>query len=193
MNQEKNSNTPQVEITQLLNRWGSGDHDALDDLMPLVYDELRKLARNYLQHERQNHTLQPTALIHEAYLRMIDQQNSSWQSRAQFYGLAAKIMRKHIGGPCRTKQANKRGGSQLRLTLSHAEKINNRSDVDLLVLNDALIDLAKLNPQHGSIVELRFFGGLTIEETASVLGLSDTTVERNWRFARAWLKSEMVR
>jgi len=193
MNQENNLNTPQIGITQLLVRWGGGDHAALDDLMPLVYDELRKLAQNYLRHERQNHSLQPTALIHEAYLRMIDQQSSSWQSRAQFYGLAAKIMRHILVDHARTKKANKRDGSKLRLTLTQAERIDRKPDVDVLALNDALIDLAKLNPQHSNIVELRFFGGLTIEETASVLGLSDTTVERSWRLARAWLRNEMQR
>jgi RNA polymerase sigma factor (TIGR02999 family) len=179
------------EITQLLQRWSSGDQSAVDELMPLVYNELRRLAKSYLRRERNVFTLQPTALVHEAYLRLIGQQNMSWQNRAQFFGLAAKLMRNILVDHARQRQAAKRGGAQYRLTLGEADRLGNEPDLDLVALDDALKALAAIKPQHSQVVEFRFFGGLTIEETAEVMGVSHATVEREWSFARAWLRREM--
>lgn len=179
------------QITHLLVQWSDGDQAALDKLMPLVYDELHKLAGAYLRRERLNHTLQPTALVNEAYVRLIAQGNASWQNRAQFFGLAAKLMRNILVDHARQHLAAKRGGEQYRLSLSKADRIGNKPGIDLLALDDALTDLTRTYPEHGRIVELRFFGGLTIEETAAALGLSHATVERGWSFARAWLRREL--
>ena len=178
-------------ITQLLIKWGTGDRSAFDELMPLLYDELRRLANSYLRQKNQHQTLQPTALVHEAYLRLVDRQTVSWQNRAQFLGLAAKVMRGVLVDESRAHLAAKRGGSQYRVSLVEADRFNNDSDVDLLALDEALRNLAALDSNYGQVVELRYFGGLTIAETAEVLGISDTTVERDWRFARAWLKREL--
>ena len=176
-------------VTQLLIDWGKGDQAALDRLMPLVYSELRRLATNYLRRERQGHTLQPTALVNEAYLRLVDQRNAKWQNRAQFFGISAQLMRRILVDHARQRQAVKRGGSeQQRLSITSAEKILKESGVDLLALNEALDELAKMDPQQSKIVELKFFGGLSIEETAEVLSISHATVERAWKMARAWLR-----
>ena len=174
-------------ITQLLRRWTDGDKAAANELMPLVYDELRRTAHAYLNRERHNITLEATALVHEAYLKLIDQQEMSFQGRAQFFGLAAKLMRNILVDRARERGALKRGGDQYRLSLSQVDRFLGKPDVDLVELDDALKQLAELNPRHSQIVELRFFGGLTIEETAEALGVSHGTVEREWRFARAWL------
>lgn len=180
-------------ITQLLVKWSNGDKAALDQLMPLVYNELRRLAGSYLRRQRRDHTLQPTALVNEAYLRLIGQHNVSLQNRAQFFGLAAKAMRSILVDHARHHHAAKRGGSDYTLSLSNADRLDNKPDVDLIALDDALNDLAALEPKHSRIIELRFFGGLTIEETAAVLGVSHATVERDWTLARAWLRREMSR
>ena len=183
---------PQDEnVTQLLGKWTGGDKSALDELMPLVYTELRSLARRYLKSERSGHTLQPTALVNEVYLRLVDQQNASFQSRAQFFGLAARLMRNILVDHARKRRTAKRGGEPYRLSLSTADRIGTKQDLDIVALDDALNRLSALNPQHGQTVELRFFGGLTIEETAAAMGLSHATVERDWSFARAWLRREM--
>lgn len=180
------------EISQLLGHWSSGDASAREKLLPLVYDELRRLARHYLSRERINHTLQPTALVHEAYLRMVDQQAVTWQSRAQFFGLAATLMRNILVDHARAHNADKRGGGEVLLSLNAAENSGaNAPDVNLIALDEALQRLAASAPQHARIVELRYFGGLTIDETANVLGVSHATVERDWAFARAWLKKEL--
>src|SRR4030095_11662165 len=151
-------------VTQLLVKWGEGDQKALDKLMPLVYSELRRLASNYLRRERQNHTLQPTALVNEAYLKLIDQKNAHWQNRAQFYGVAAQLMRRILVDHARQHQAAKRGGSdQQRLSITSAEQIIQQPQVDLQALNEALDELATMDPQQSRVVELRFFGGLSIE------------------------------
>ncbi len=181
------------EITQLLLEWSNGDRAAADKLMPLVYDELRRLARSYLSRERANHTLQPTALVHEAYMRLIDQSSVSWQGRAQFFGLAAQLMRNVLVNHARRRKASKRGGAGHALSISKADRIAGRPDVNFVALDDALKGLAAIKPEHSRIVELRFFGGLTIEETAEVLGTSHATVERSWSFARAWLRRELSR
>jgi len=180
-------------ITQLLDKWSSGDKTALDQLMPLVYDELRRLAKSYLRRQRQNHTLQATALVNEAYLRLIGQSTVSLQNRAQFFGLAATLMRNILVDHARAQHAANRGGSQYMLSISKADRLSAKPALDLVALDDALKDLAAIKPQHSRLVELRFFGGLTIEETAQLLGVSHATVERDWSFARSWLRREMSR
>jgi RNA polymerase sigma factor (TIGR02999 family) len=178
-------------ITQLLLRWSEGDSSAREKLMPLVYEELRRLAARYLRRERLNHTLQPTALVNEAYLRLIDQQKVEWQNRAQFFGLAAKLMRNILVDHARSHQAAKRGGENYSVSLSRADRVSAASAVDLVALHETLERLTTHDPQKSNIVELRFFGGLTIEETAEVLDISHATVERDWKMARAWLRREL--
>jgi RNA polymerase sigma factor (TIGR02999 family) len=178
-------------LTQLLVRWGDGDKAALDELVPLVYQELRRLANSYLQRERHNHSLQPTALVHEVYLRLAGQEIAGFQGRAQFFGLAARVMRNVLVDHARAQKRAKRGGSQIKLSLAQADRFDNREEVDLIALDDALNELAATNPQHSQIVELRYFGGLTIEEAAEALGISHATVERSWKFARAWLRTRL--
>jgi RNA polymerase sigma factor (TIGR02999 family) len=179
-------------ITQLLIDWGKGDQAALEKLMPLVYNELRRLASNYLRRERASHTLQPTALVNEAYLKLVDQRNAKWQNRAHFFGISAQLMRRILVDHARQHQAAKRGGSnQKRLSITSAEQVAPQPEIDLLALNEALDELAKMDPQQGRIVELKFFGGLSIEETAEVLGVGHATVERDWKLARAWLRRQL--
>ena len=179
-------------VTQLLVKWGDGDHKALDALMPLVYSELRRLAANYLRRERQNHTLQPTALVNEAYLKLVDQRSPHWQNRAQFYGVAAQLMRRILVDHARHHQAAKRGGSdQQRLSITSAGDLGEKPDFDLLALHEALEELKAFDPQQERIVELRFFGGLSIEETAEVMSIGHATVERDWKMARAWLRRKL--
>jgi RNA polymerase sigma factor (TIGR02999 family) len=184
-------------VTQLLVKWSEGDQKALDSLMPLVYSELRRLASNYLRRERQNHTLQPTALVNEAYLKLIDQKTAHWQNRAQFYGVAAQLMRRILVDHARQHQAAKRGGSnQQRLSITSAGQLGGKQlavepTIDLLALHEALEELTTMDSQQGRIVELKFFGGLSIEETAEVMGLGHATVERDWKMARAWLRRKL--
>lgn len=181
------------EISQLLVHWSQGDATAREKLLPLVYDELRQLARSYMRRERPNHTLQPTALVHEAYLRLVNEQHVTWQHRAQFFGLAAAVMRNILVDHARRQQAEKRGGGAFAVSLSEADRFSSQQEVNLLALDEALHQLAASSPQHARVVELRYFGGLTIEETAKVLEVSHATVERDWAFARAWLKKELTR
>lgn len=179
-------------ITQLLIDWGNGDQAALEKLMPLVYSELRRLATNYLRRERTGHTLQPTALVNEAYLKLVGQKNAKWQNRAQFFAISAQLMRRILVDHARRHQAEKRGGSeQQRLSITTAEELVKDPAIDLLALNEALDELAKMDPQQSRIVELKFFGGLSIEETAEVLGIGHATVEREWKSARAWLRRQL--
>ena len=179
-------------ITQLLLKWSEGDANALEKLMPLVYEELRRLAGNYLRRERQNHTLQPTALVNEAYLKLVDQKNARWKNRAQFYGVAAQLMRRILVDHAREHQAEKRGGRNAqRLSITSARAIADTPDVDVLAVHEALKELKQFDPQQERIVELRFFGGLSIEETAEVLGIGHATVERDWKIARAWLRQKL--
>ena len=180
-----------VGITQLLIRWSQGDQTALETLMPLVYDELHRMARSYLRGEGREHTLQPTALVYEAYLRLVNQPKVRWQDRAQFYGLASRLIRNILVDYARQQQARKRGGEQVRLTLQETDRVSVAPEVELIALNQALQSLAMIKPQHSRLVELRFFGGLSIAETAEVLGISHATAERNWNFARAWLRREL--
>jgi RNA polymerase sigma-70 factor, ECF subfamily len=181
----------QPNITQVLERWSNGEQSALDELLPLIYKELRRLAGNYIRRERHDHTLQPTALINEVFLRLIDQQDIKWQNRAHFFGIAAKLMRRILVDHARLHQAAKRGGAHYSLSLSKADRIASQPSVNLLTLHLTLQRLEELDPQQSQIVELRFFGGLTIEETAEVLSVSHATVERDWKMARAWLRHEL--
>jgi len=183
---------PDPSITQLLLKWSSGDKAALDDLIPIVYDELRKLAAKYLRLRSRSNTLQATALVHEAYVRLADQTNISMEHRAQFFGLAAKVMRDILVDHARKRLSAKRGGRQLHLSLTVADRFSSKPEIELIALDEALKQLAVTNPKHSRVVELRFFGGLTIEETARVMNLSHATTERYWSFARAWLRSELA-
>ena len=183
---------PPEGISQLLVKWSDGDEAALEDLMPLVYNELRRLANNYLRRERPGHTLQPTALVNEAYLKLVDQKNARWQNRAQFYGIAAQLMRRILVDHARLRHAEKRGGAeQQRLSITSAGDLAIKPDLDVLALHEALEELAVIDPQQSRIVELKFFGGLSIEETAEVMRLGHATVERDWKMARAWLRRRL--
>jgi len=183
--------TPPATITQLLIRWRGGDRAALDELAPHVYSELRRLAKYYLRQERPGHTLQASDLVHEAYLRLVDEKEIGWQNRAHFFGIAAVRMRHILVEHARGRQAAKRGGGEYRLSLSEADRLAEKRDVNLLALDDALRRLEAMDGQKARIVELRYFGGLTIEETAEVLKLSPATIKRDWSMARAWLRSEI--
>jgi len=182
---------PTGQVTELLARWRAGDRQALDSLMPLVYEELRRLARHYLREERPNHTLQSTALVHEAFMRLVGQHPPNWEGRAHFFGVAARLMRQILVDHARSHQAAKRGGNALTLSLDAEVAGPKGRDLDLLGLDAALNKLAERSPQQGRIVELRFFSGLTIEDTSEVLGISPATVKRSWTAARAWLYREM--
>lgn len=183
---------PAEAITELLIRWNAGDESALDKLMPLVESELRRLAGNYLRRERPGHTLQPTALVNEAYLKLVDQRDAKWQNRAHFYGIAAKLMRRILVDHARVKFAEKRGGAgQQRLSITSAQGLTATPDLDMLALHEALEELAQLDPQQERIVELKFFGGLSIDEVAEVLSIGHATVERDWKMARAWLRLKL--
>jgi RNA polymerase sigma factor (TIGR02999 family) len=184
---------PSKQITQMLVEWGNGRQEVLHDLMPLVYDELRRLAAHYLRHERPDHTLQPTALVHEAYLRLVDQTQVPWQNRAHFFGIAANLMRQILVNHALGHRAAKRGGTALKLTLDEAAGLSKERDVDLVALDEALTRLAVLDSQQGRIVEMRFFGGLSIEETAEVLRISPATVKREWTMAKAWLHCALTK
>jgi RNA polymerase sigma factor (TIGR02999 family) len=187
------SETPAPEsVTQLLVEWQNGSQQALEQLMPLVYAELRAIAGRYFSREASNHTLQSTALVHEAYLRLIGQQRVQWQNRAHFFGIAAQMMRRILVDHARHQQRAKRGGSDATLSLDEAMAVSEpAADVDLLALDEALTVLTRIDPRGARIVELRFFSGLTIEETAEVLAVSSGTIKREWSTARAWLYREM--
>jgi RNA polymerase sigma factor (TIGR02999 family) len=183
---------PSSPVTELLVRWRRGDREALEELMPLVYEELRRLAHHYLRQERADHTLQSTALVHEAYLRLAGQNPPQWQNRAHFFGIAAHIMRQILVEYARGRSTAKRGGNALTLTLDEAVAVPQGVDVDVVALDRALTELSGLDAQQGRIVELRFFAGLTIEDTSEVLGISPATVKRDWVAARAWLFRAMT-
>jgi len=181
----------QADVTRLLINWTNGDKKALEALMPMVYGELHRLAKRYLRRERSDHTLQSTALVHEAYLRMVDQKGMQWQNRAHFFAVAAQMIRRILVDHARTHNAEKRGGGALKLELDEAIGVPQRRDLNLVALDDAMNTLAEMDPQQGRIVELRFFGGLSIEETAEVLGISPATVKRDWAVAKAWLYRDL--
>ncbi len=180
-------------MTQLLVRWGDGDAAALDQMMPLVYRELRRIAGNHFRRERIDHTLQPTALVHEAYLRLVDQNSVDWKNSAQFYGLASTMMRRILVNHARSRQASKRGGSVIRVSLDSTSDPVEKRDVTLIALDEALEALNARDERKGRIVELKFFGGLKMAEIAEVLKVSIATVENDWRMARAWLYREVSR
>jgi RNA polymerase sigma factor (TIGR02999 family) len=179
------------DVTDLLIDLSRGDQNALNQLMPLVYDELRRLASRYLRHERRGHTLQTTALVHEAYLKLVEQQHASWENRIQFFAAAAQVMRHILVDYARSRRAFKRGGDFCRLSLDEAVLSSEEKDADLLTLNEALNGLAAIDTQQSRVVELRVFGGLTVEETAEALGISPRTVKREWSMAKAWLHKRM--
>ena len=180
------------DVTQLLENWSNGDRVALEKLMPLVYDELHRLAQRYLRMERSDHTLQSTALVHEAYLRMVEQKNVRWQNRARFFGVAAQSIRHVLVDHARSHKAAKRGAGAAKLSLDEAIGVPEKREVDLLALDETLERLSQLDPQQGHIVERRFFGGLSIEETAEALHISPATVKQDWVMAKAWLYQNLA-
>jgi RNA polymerase sigma-70 factor, ECF subfamily len=181
----------QRAATELLIAWGAGDTKARERMLPLVYDELRRLAASYLRRERPGHTLQPTALVHEAYMRLVDQRQVDWSNRAQFVGLAAVMMRRILVNHARDRVADKRGGGAEHVPLTLAGDRLGAPELNVLDLHDALERLAALDARKSQIVELKFFGGLTMDEIAQTIGVSVATVEREWKFSRAWLHQEM--
>jgi RNA polymerase sigma factor (TIGR02999 family) len=184
---------PSGDVTELLSEYREGNRDALDRLLPMVYGELRKIAARYMRAEGASHTLQPTALVHEAYMRLVDQRDVEWQNRAHFFGVAAQLMRRLLVDHARGRNRQKRGGGLLVVPLEEHDVAGPAPDsgLDLVALDGALDRLAELSPQQSRIVELRYFGGLSIEETAEVLGVSTMTVKRGWAMARAWLHREL--
>ena len=181
----------EATVTTLLTEWGRGDPEALQRLTPLVYDELRRLASHYLRKEGQPHTLQTTALVHEAYLRMVGQEPVDWDGRSHFFGIAARLIRQILVDEARKRQAQKRDSGGLILCFDDSVKLPVAGGVDLMRLDDALESLAQLDKQQSEIVELRFFGGLSIDEAALLMGISPRTVKREWAIARAWLFREL--
>lgn len=181
------------DVTQLLQSWSDGNRQALADLLPLVYDELRRLAASYMRFEAPGHTLQATALVHEAYMRLINQREVHWKSRAHFFGIAAQMIRRILVDHIRATRAQKRGSGFAALSLDEALGVSEKKNWEIMALDDALKTLAKFDPQQAKIVELRFFAGLSIEETAAIVGVSPATVKRDWVAAKAWLFRELSR
>ena len=180
-----------ADVSALLQAWSQGHVEARDRVMEVVYQELRRRAAAYLRRERAGHTLQPTALVHEAYLRLVDQNGTAWQNRAQFFGVASQIMRRILVDRARARKTTKRSGQWARVTLDESVAEHDPRNVDVLDVDAALTDLATFDARKGQVAELRFFGGLTLEETGHVLGLSVATVEREWKVARAWLYARL--
>jgi RNA polymerase sigma factor (TIGR02999 family) len=180
------------DVTQILREWNGEERAAAERLIPLVYDELRRLARDYLRRERGDHTLQPTALVHEAYLRLVDDRSLAWQDRAHFYGIAARLMRRILVDHARAHNASKRGGLQQKLVLDDACGVTEGGAPDLVALDGALENLARSYPRKSEVVELKFFGGLEAKEIAEVLRVSEKTVLRDWSFAKLWLCRELA-
>ena len=179
------------DVTELLIEWSNGDKAALDKLMPLIHEELRRLAHHYMSHERPGHTLQTTALVNEAYLRLVNRKGVHWQNRAHFFAIAATLMRSLLVDHARSHAYAKRGGDARKITIDEAMIVSQERAAEVVALDDVLKQLAIFDPQQSRIVELRFFGGLTIDETAEVLGLSPATIKREWSTARAWLYREL--
>lgn len=183
---------PAHDITRLLQAWGGGDKEALDQLTPLVYQELRRIARRMMARERPGHTLQTTALVNEAYLRLVDVENVSWQDRAHFFAIGARTMRRILVDFARSRSYRKRGGGEERVSIEESLIVTGRPGGDLLALDDALTRLAALDSRKSQVVELRFFGGLSVEETAEALKISPETLMRDWKMAKAWLYRELT-
>jgi RNA polymerase sigma-70 factor, ECF subfamily len=181
------------QITDLLRLWSDGDRGAIEKIMPLVYDELHRLAQRYMSRERPGHTLQTTALLNEAYLRLMDSALPNWEGRTQFFGVCAQVMRRVLVDWARSRGALKRGGDVRALEFSEALAAADEPDGDLVAVNDALIALEAIDPRKSQVVELRFFGGLSVKDTAEVLKVSPETVHRDWKFAKSWLKRELKR
>jgi RNA polymerase sigma-70 factor, ECF subfamily len=179
------------EVTQLLRAWSEGEQTALEKLMPVVYAELHRMAQRYIAYERPGHTLQATALVNEAYLRLVDYAQATWQDRAHFFAVCAQLMRRILVDWARSRQAAKRGGEVQRLELEEALVVVEAPGADLVALDEALKALAAMDPRKSQVVELRFFGGLSVEETAAVLKISAETVMRDWKFAKSWLRREL--
>src|SRR5437879_6610601 len=179
------------EVTKLLKAWSDGDQSALDKLMPLVYEELHRLAHQHMRREKPGHMLQTSALLNEAYLRLVDQSHVHWENRGHFFGIAARLMREILVDEARRRGYAKRGGGAIQVTLDEARTIAQEQSANVMALDDALKSLEQINSRQSRIVELRFFGGLSIEETAELLKVSPGTVMRDWTFARAWLRNEM--
>lgn len=184
---------PQSDVTELLLSWSDGNPQALEKLTPIIYEDLRRLARSHLRAERSEHTLQCTALVHEAYLRLVDQRNTRWHNRAHFFGVSAQLIRRILVDYARAQNAGKRGGGAAKLSIDESVAAAQEREVDVVALDDALQALARLDPQQARIVELRYFSGLTIEETAEVMQISTATVKRDWVIAKAWLRREISR
>jgi RNA polymerase sigma factor (TIGR02999 family) len=182
---------PQQNVTRLLVQLTDGNRAVLDQLLPLIYDELRRLAGSYLRRERSGHTLQPTALVHEAYMRIVDQTQVQWQNRAHFFGVAAQMMRRILVDHARKHHASKRGSGGEKISLDEINSLSVKQDADLVALDEALVRLAEFDLQQSRIVEMKYFGGLTIEEIAAVLNLSPATIKREWATAKAWLYREL--
>ena len=180
-----------AEVTGLLLKWGQGNDSALERLIPLVYDELHRIARRHIGHEAIGHSLQPTALVNEAYLRLVAAHNVAWQDRTHFLAVSARIMRRILVDHARSRRYQKRGGDAVRVTFDEALVVSDESTQDLVALDDALVALGTFDERKSRVIELRFFGGLSVEETASVLDVSPDTVLRDWRLAKAWLRREM--
>ena len=180
-------------VTKLLQGWRAGDREALDALLPLVYEELRRLAHHHLRNERPDHTLQSTALVHEAYFRLVGQDFPQWESRTHFFAIAAQLMRQILVDYARRHRASKRGSGACMLTRDDAVALPRRKDVDVVALDEALNTLAEVDPRQSRVVELRFFAGLSLEETSEVMGIATATVQRDWTAARAWLHREISR
>ena len=178
-------------VTQLLKAWGNGEQEALDQLIPLVYNELHRLAHRYMERERDGHTLQSTALVHEAYERLIHFKEVSWQNRAHFYAVSAQLMRRILVDYARSRRYRKRGGEWRQVPLNEAVAVFRDRQTDIVALDDALRTLAGIDPRKGQVVEMRFFGGMSIQETAAVLRVSEETVLRDWRLAKVWLLREL--
>ena len=178
-------------VTQLLIDLSNGDREALDQLLPLVYEELRRQAKSYMRRERSDHTLQSTALVHETYLRLVDQTRVQWKNRAHFFGVAAQLMRRIVVKHAEKRRTAKRGGEVRKVSLDEAVVLSTERAAEMIALDKALTRLTTLDPQLGRVVELRFFGGLTIEETAEVLEVSPATIKREWRTAKAWLHRDL--
>ncbi len=182
---------PQHEVTELLIDWGNGDQAALEKLIPLVYEELRRLAHHYMGRENHHHTLQTSALVNEAYLRLVDQKNTRWQNRAQFFGISAQLMRRILVDHARSHGYAKRGGGATHIQLDEAAVLSPEGAADVLALDEALTHLSAIDPRKCRIVELRYFGGFSVEETAALLEVSAVTVMREWSLAKAWLRREI--
>jgi len=181
------------DVTTLLTEWREGNQQALNELTPLVYQELRQLAARQLRHERPGHTLQSTALVHEAYLKLIDQRRVQFKDREHFFAVASQVIRRILVSYARSRNSDKRGGGKTMLAFDESIAFADRKNLDLIELDDALESLSEIDPQQGRIIELRFFGGLTIEATAQVLEISTSTATRDWNVARAWLHRELTR